>query len=137
MATSIIDPTIVGWNCKPLNRRAARSGGSCVNPCCFMKFITAERAIFASSYVLLIYHLHRLLALAEVAQPVGPDVEPDVGHVVHVLARHQPHDLADLAIREVLGEAVERVGLDPLVPSQSGDIIERRALGVREYGTRV
>src|SRR5437870_10447437 len=43
IATSIIDPTMVGWNCKPLNRRAARSGGSCANPCCFMKFITAER----------------------------------------------------------------------------------------------
>src|SRR5207249_7700526 len=50
IATSIIDPTIVGWNCKPLNRRAARSGGSCVNPCCFMKFITADRAMFASFY---------------------------------------------------------------------------------------
>src|SRR6059058_2363488 len=52
IATSIIDPTIVGWNCKPLNRRAARTGGSCVNPCCFMKFITAERDMCASSYVL-------------------------------------------------------------------------------------
>src|SRR5437763_17209096 len=103
IAASINDPTTMGWNCKPLNRRAARSGGSCVKPCCFMKFITAERAMFASLYVCidLIYHLHRLLSLAEVAQPVGPDV----GHVVHVLARHQPHDLADLAIREVLGEA--------------------------------
>src|SRR5206468_2883075 len=50
IATSIIDPTIVGWNCKPLKRRVARSGGSCVNPCCFMKFITAERAMFASFY---------------------------------------------------------------------------------------
>src|SRR5882724_7469556 len=46
--TSIIDPTIVGWNCKPLNRRVARSGSSCVNPCCFMKFITADRAMSAS-----------------------------------------------------------------------------------------
>src|SRR5258705_494820 len=36
---------MVGWNCKPLNRRAARSGGSCVKPCCFMKFRTAERAM--------------------------------------------------------------------------------------------
>ncbi len=48
--TSIVDPTIVGWNCKPLNRRAARSGGSGVNPCCFMKFVTADRAMFVSLY---------------------------------------------------------------------------------------
>src|SRR5882724_11393514 len=52
IATSIIEPTMVGWNCKPLNRRVARSGGSCANPCCFMKFITADRAMVVSFYVL-------------------------------------------------------------------------------------
>jgi hypothetical protein len=32
------------------------------------------------------------------------DVEANIGHVVQVLAGHQPDNLADFAIRIVLGE---------------------------------
>lgn len=47
--------------------------------------------------------------LSELAEAVRAYAEPDVGHVGEVLAGDEPHEVADLALAVVAGEAGERL----------------------------
>src|SRR5215472_8013005 len=63
---------------------------------------------------------------AQFAEPVRADVEADVGHVVQVLARYQPHDVADLALAVVPAEPFKGVRRDLLVPGELRRVVESR-----------
>src|SRR5262249_35932751 len=65
------------------------------------------------------------------------DVEADVREVVDVLARDQPDDVADLPLRVVSLQSLERLGRHLLVLRQLGRVVERRALGLREEWARL
>ena len=60
-------------------------------------------------------------------QAVRADVEAVVGHVVQVLARHQPHDVADLSVRVVVPQPGEGFRCD--VPVLGGAAVARVVKG--------
>ena len=60
------------------------------------------------------------LLLRNIAKHIRVNVQPDVSHVVKMLARHQPHDLADSAFRVVLPEPRKSLQHHILVARQLG-----------------
>ena len=62
---------------------------------------------------------------ADVAQHVGMNVEADVGHVVQMLAGHEPDDFADGALRVMLGHSREGVGIHFFVAGQFGNVVQQ------------
>src|SRR5262249_29141069 len=63
--------------------------------------------------------------LAQLTEPVGANVERDVRDVVQMLARDEPHDVADLTLAVVPKEPGERVRLHVLVPGEFRHVVER------------
>src|SRR5215467_12281109 len=72
----------------------------------------------------------------ELAETGRTDVEADVGHVVEVFARDEPHDVAYLTLAVAARQSRECLGLDSTVACELCRVVQRSALSVRKQRAR-
>src|SRR5262249_58192172 len=68
----------------------------------------------------------------ELAETGRTDVETDVGHVVEVFARDEPHDVAYLTLAVAARQSRECLRLDSTVAGELCRVVQGGALSVRE-----